>query len=103
MLVCRAPLQVKHMRAAYDSKVSFVLMNSFSTSEDTRAFLAASPHADLLQASARERALQQAPCAARENHPVRCVAMPWIMQSSLQHSPSPSAAQLGWSHLAYDI
>ena len=36
------------MRAAFDRKVVFTLMNSFSTSEDTRAFLA-KQHADLLQ------------------------------------------------------
>mmetsp|Transcript_14726 Transcript_14726/g.36716 ORF Transcript_14726/g.36716 Transcript_14726/m.36716 type:complete len:475 (-) Transcript_14726:257-1681(-) len=40
--------QVKHMRATYGSKVAFILMNSFSTSDDTRAFLATA-HADLLQ------------------------------------------------------
>ncbi|KAL6753565.1 UDP-glucose pyrophosphorylase [Haematococcus lacustris] len=41
-------LQIKHMRAAFDSKVRFILMNSFSTSEDTRAFLA-QHHPDLLK------------------------------------------------------
>lgn len=35
------------MRTAFKSKVLFILMNSFSTSADTRDFLAAS-HADLL-------------------------------------------------------
>ncbi|GAX83425.1 hypothetical protein CEUSTIGMA_g10850.t1 [Chlamydomonas eustigma] len=39
--------QVKHMRAAFDRKVVFTLMNSFSTSDDTKAFLA-TQHADLL-------------------------------------------------------
>ncbi|MEW5306477.1 MAG: hypothetical protein WDW36_008939 [Sanguina aurantia] len=39
--------QVKHMRTAFKSKVLFILMNSFSTSADTREFLAAA-HADLL-------------------------------------------------------
>ncbi|KAG1675771.1 hypothetical protein FOA52_012427 [Chlamydomonas sp. UWO 241] len=39
--------QVEHMRAAFDRKVLFILMNSFSTSDDTRAFLA-DKHADLL-------------------------------------------------------
>lgn len=47
-LVCCT--QIKHMRAAYDSRVRFILMNSFSTSDDTRAFLQAH-HPDLLQAS----------------------------------------------------
>ena len=36
------------MRAAFERPVVFTLMNSFSTSEDTRAFLAQG-HADLLQ------------------------------------------------------
>ncbi|GFR41711.1 hypothetical protein Agub_g2461 [Astrephomene gubernaculifera] len=40
--------QVKHMRASYGSNVIFTLMNSFSTSEDTRAFLQ-EKHPDLLQ------------------------------------------------------
>lgn len=40
--------QVKHMRASFGQKVLFVLMNSFSTSEDTKAFLA-EKHPDLLQ------------------------------------------------------
>lgn len=40
--------QVKHMRAAFDRKVVFILMNSFSTSHDTRAFLA-EKHPDLLK------------------------------------------------------
>ncbi|PNW84329.1 hypothetical protein CHLRE_04g229700v5 [Chlamydomonas reinhardtii] len=44
-LICE---QVKHMRATYGSQVVFTLMNSFSTSDDTRAFLAAA-HPDLLQ------------------------------------------------------
>ena len=42
------PPKVKHMRAAFERPVVFTLMNSFSTSEDTRAFLAQG-HADLLQ------------------------------------------------------
>ena len=41
-------LQVKHMRQSFGSMVRFVLMNSFSTSADTRAFLADS-HPELLQ------------------------------------------------------
>ncbi|KXZ50465.1 hypothetical protein GPECTOR_16g639 [Gonium pectorale] len=40
--------QVKHMRASYGSNVIFTLMNSFSTSADTRAFLQ-EKHPDLLQ------------------------------------------------------
>jgi hypothetical protein len=36
------------MRAAYDSRVRFILMDSFSTSDDTRAFLQAY-HPDLVQ------------------------------------------------------
>uniref|UniRef100_A0A7S3QLM4 UTP--glucose-1-phosphate uridylyltransferase n=1 Tax=Dunaliella tertiolecta TaxID=3047 RepID=A0A7S3QLM4_DUNTE len=40
--------QVKHMRATYGSKVAFTLMDSFSTSADTRAFLQ-QRHGDLLQ------------------------------------------------------
>jgi UTP--glucose-1-phosphate uridylyltransferase/phosphoglucomutase len=40
-------LQVKHQRVAIGSDVAFVLMNSFSTSADTKAFLSAK-HADLL-------------------------------------------------------
>lgn len=36
------------MRAAYGSAVAFVLMNSFSTSDDTRAFFA-SAHPELLK------------------------------------------------------
>lgn len=40
--------QVKHMRASYGSQVLFTLMNSFSTSADTRAFLEAK-HPDLLK------------------------------------------------------
>lgn len=39
--------QVKHMRATFGQQVKFILMNSFSTSEDTKAFLAAK-HPDLL-------------------------------------------------------
>ncbi|KAJ9510362.1 hypothetical protein QJQ45_015823 [Haematococcus lacustris] len=50
-VVCR--LQIKHMRAAFDSKVRFILMNSFSTSEDTRAFLA-QHHPDLLKVGSRQ-------------------------------------------------
>lgn len=42
------------MRAAFDRKVVFTLMNSFSTSDDTRAFLA-SKHPDLLQVWIGER------------------------------------------------
>jgi UDP-N-acetylglucosamine pyrophosphorylase len=41
-------VQVKHMRKEYGSAVKFILMNSFSTSEDTRAFLA-KQHPDLLK------------------------------------------------------
>lgn len=40
-------MQVKHMRASFDRKVLFILMNSFSTSEDTKAFLA-QKHPELL-------------------------------------------------------
>ncbi len=40
--------QVKYMRVQHGSTVPFILMNSFSTSEDTRAFLAKA-HADLLE------------------------------------------------------
>lgn len=40
-------LQVKHMRKQHRSQVKFVLMNSFSTSEDTRAYLS-KDHADLV-------------------------------------------------------
>ncbi|GBF99238.1 UDP-glucose pyrophosphorylase [Raphidocelis subcapitata] len=40
--------QVKVMRSRYGSDVTFVLMDSFSTSDDTRAFLARG-HADLLK------------------------------------------------------
>ena len=39
--------QVKHQRKTFGSKVAFVLMNSFSTSDDTKAYLKAA-HADLL-------------------------------------------------------
>lgn len=39
--------QVKHMRATFGSNVLFILMNSFSTSSDTKAFLSKS-HSDLL-------------------------------------------------------
>ena len=39
--------QVKHQRETFGSKVAFVLMNSFSTSDDTKAYLKAA-HADLL-------------------------------------------------------
>lgn len=45
-------LQVKHMRASYGSQVLFTLMNSFSTSADTRAFLEAK-HPDLLKVGRR--------------------------------------------------
>ena len=31
--------QVRYMRKVYDAKISFTLMNSFSTSEDTMAYL----------------------------------------------------------------
>ncbi len=41
-------LQVKHQRSSFGSDVKFVLMNSFSTSADTKAFLA-SAHDDLLK------------------------------------------------------
>ena len=40
--------QVKHQRKTFGSKVAFVLMNSFSTSDDTRAYLK-SAHGDLLE------------------------------------------------------
>ena len=43
--------QVKAMRRAYGCAVPFVLMDSFSTSADTRAFLAKA-HGDLLQVRA---------------------------------------------------
>jgi len=46
-------LQVKHMRATYGSNVAFTLMNSFSTSADTRAFLQ-QRHGDLLQEASLE-------------------------------------------------
>lgn len=36
------------MRQEYGSNVKFILMNSFSTSDDTKAFLAKN-HADLLK------------------------------------------------------
>jgi UDP-N-acetylglucosamine pyrophosphorylase len=49
-------LQVKHMRSEYGSAVKFILMNSFSTSDDTKAFLA-KRHADLLQVRTVTRAL----------------------------------------------
>lgn len=39
--------QVKHQREKFGSKVRFILMNSFSTSDDTKAFLA-KDHGDLL-------------------------------------------------------
>lgn len=39
--------QVKAMRCSYGSAVKFILMNSFSTSDDTKAFLAKA-HGDLL-------------------------------------------------------
>ena len=39
--------QIKHTRALHGSKVRFILMNSFSTSDDTKAFLSTN-HADLL-------------------------------------------------------
>jgi len=49
-------LQIVYQRALYDSDVTFVLMNSFSTSEDTEEFLMASfpemlteEHIELLQ------------------------------------------------------
>ena len=40
--------QVKVMRKEYGSNVKFILMNSFSTSDDTKDFLARA-HKDLLQ------------------------------------------------------
>jgi UTP--glucose-1-phosphate uridylyltransferase len=40
--------QVKFMRREYGSNVKFILMNSFSTSADTRAFLSKA-HKDLLE------------------------------------------------------
>lgn len=40
--------QIKHTREAYKSNVKFILMNSFSTSEDTKAFLSQA-HGDLLK------------------------------------------------------
>lgn len=40
--------QIKHTRDTYKTSVIFILMNSFSTSSDTRAFLTQS-HADLLE------------------------------------------------------
>lgn len=39
--------QVKHLRVKFGSKVRFILMNSFSTSADTKGFLAKA-HADLM-------------------------------------------------------
>eukprot|EP00192_Tetraselmis_astigmatica_P005321 CAMPEP_0117697978 /NCGR_PEP_ID=MMETSP0804-20121206/29524_1 /TAXON_ID=1074897 /ORGANISM="Tetraselmis astigmatica, Strain CCMP880" /LENGTH=458 /DNA_ID=CAMNT_0005512279 /DNA_START=54 /DNA_END=1430 /DNA_ORIENTATION=- len=39
--------QIKHTRAAFDSNVKFILMNSFSTSEDTKEYLKLK-HSDLL-------------------------------------------------------
>lgn len=39
--------QIKHTRALHGSKVRFVLMNSFSTSDDTKDFLGTN-HADLM-------------------------------------------------------
>jgi UDP-N-acetylglucosamine pyrophosphorylase len=41
-------VQVKKMRAEFDSNVSFVLMNSFSTSADTKAHLMLT-HPDLVK------------------------------------------------------
>jgi len=43
-LICK---QIKHFRGAHLAKVRFVLMNSFSTSEDTMKALRESGHADL--------------------------------------------------------
>lgn len=40
--------QIKHTRATYKSNVKFILMNSFSTSDDTKEFLKKS-HGDLLK------------------------------------------------------
>lgn len=42
--------QVLHMRQHYGSNVTFILMNSFSTSDDTKAFLRKA-HADLVNVS----------------------------------------------------
>jgi UDP-N-acetylglucosamine pyrophosphorylase len=39
--------QVKHLRTTFNSNVKFILMNSFSTSEDTKAYLS-KEHADLV-------------------------------------------------------
>jgi hypothetical protein len=47
---CFVRLQVKHMRASYGSNVIFTLMNSFSTSADTRAFFK-EKHPELLEVS----------------------------------------------------
>ena len=40
--------QVKYMRQHHGSQVAFILMNSFSTSKDTKDFLAKN-HSDLLK------------------------------------------------------
>jgi len=48
LLTCYFVLQVKHMRKTYGSNVKFILMNSFSTSDDTKQFLG-KKHGDLIQ------------------------------------------------------
>jgi UTP--glucose-1-phosphate uridylyltransferase/phosphoglucomutase len=45
--------QVKYMRKEYGSQVVFILMNSFSTSADTKEFLAKN-HSDLLKVGGGE-------------------------------------------------
>eukprot|EP00803_Ostreobium_quekettii_P003810 evm.model.scf_2003.4 EVM.evm.TU.scf_2003.4 scf_2003:15756-24622(+) len=69
-------LQVKHMRQAHKSNVQFVLMNSFSTSEDTRAALAVE-HADLLEEPFIELMQNKSPKVDAETlNPAECPENP---------------------------
>lgn len=55
-----AAAQVKKMRKEFDSNVRFVLMNSFSTSDDTTAHLGGT-HPDLVQEDGWEMVQNKSP------------------------------------------
>lgn len=75
--------QVKVMRQQHGSDVKFVLMNSFSTREDTREFLARA-HKDLLQVM---RVLAGAGCNCSKHSVAQCrqCALQAVMATRCSH------------------
>jgi len=90
--------QVAHFRAAFGSEVTFTLMNSFSTSDDTKAALAAGPHAALLAEPHLELLQNKSPkVEAATLAPAAWVRARRMARSPLAHAPSqPANPALEW-------